>query len=356
MIAYLKVASIALLALLDLTVARPSDCRPNTWLNLKPIPVPRQEHSTVALNETTIAVIGGVHIEGASASSTDLVQFYDIPSDTWRNGTSIPYGINHPNAAAVNGRIYLLGGLTDGALSPGEYINWVATTGSFLYDPATETWSELAPHAERNRKRQCDCRRTQRHNLSRGRHDRASELPRLAHNGQRFQHNLRVMDSTSPAAANIPEGRQHGTGGVIGNKFYVVGGRWFGQMNVRGTVYELDLTNQEAGWKTSPFHMPVPRGGLAGGIVGERIYTFGGEGDPNTITGVFNQSESYDVKSRRWSELKDMAVPRHGTSAVAIGNKVYIPGGGLQQDGKVVDYNGTLKISNQSNRLDAYCV
>jgi N-acetylneuraminic acid mutarotase len=356
MIAYLKFASIALLGLLDLTVARPSDCRPNTWLNLKPIPVPRQEHSTVALNETTIAVIGGVHIEGASASSTDLVQFYDIPSDTWRNGTSIPYGINHPNAAAVNGRIYLLGGLTDGALSPGEYINWVATTGSFLYDPATETWSELAPMPNG----------TERGSAIVGVHNDIIYLAGGMTVLQNYQDSLTTVNAFNttsgswirlpPAAANIPEGRQHGTGGVIGNKFYVVGGRWFGQMNVRGTVYELDLTNQEAGWKTSPFHMPVPRGGLAGGIVGERIYTFGGEGDPNTITGVFNQSESYDVKSRRWSELKDMAVPRHGTSAVAIGNKVYIPGGGLQQDGKVVDYNGTLKISNQSNRLDAYCV
>ena len=27
-----------------------------------------------------------------------------------------------------------------------------------------------------------------------------------------------------------------------------------------------------------------------------------------------------------------MAVPRHGTHAVVVGNKVYIPGDGLQQD------------------------
>ena len=125
---------------------------------------------------------------------------------------------------------------------------------------------------------------------------------------------------------------------------------------VRGTVFELDLTNTTAGWQTSDAQMPVARGGLSGGVVGSKIYTFGGEGNPNSATGVFNQSEVFDTDSQQWTELAPMAAPRHGTSAAAVGNLVYIPGGGLQQDGRAVTVNGTTTYSNSSARLDAYCV
>jgi N-acetylneuraminic acid mutarotase len=158
-----------------------------------------------------------------------------------------------------------------------------------------------------------------------------------------------------PAAADIPEGRQHGFGSIVGDTFYVTGGRGFNQLDVRGTVFELDLNNQSAGWQTSPGYMPVPRGGLSGDVVRKKIYSFGGEGNPNSLDGVFNETEAFDTTTQRWTKLMPMAVPRHGTHAVAVGNKVYIPGGGLQQDGKAVLVNGTTQFSDTSAHFDAYC-
>ncbi|KAF5563817.1 kelch repeat-containing protein [Fusarium pseudoanthophilum] len=127
-------------------------------------------------------------------------------------------------------------------------------------------------------------------------------------------------------------------------------------MNTRDTVFELDLTNHETGWKSSAAHMPVSRGGVYGAAVGDKFYAFGWEGNPETVTGVFNQPEAFDAETQKWTELKPMAVPRHGTQAASAGGLVYIPGGGLQQDGKAVSVNGSLSYMQLSSHFDSYCV
>lgn len=355
---------VLLLSLLDPSHAAPPhlaashSCKSNTWLNLTSIPNARQEHGTVALNNNTIAVIGGVDTtKPGDFVSTDLLQLYDISSNTWHTATPAPFKVNHPNVAAVAGKLYLLGGLTDGLLAPGSQLNWTATAQSSVYDPTTDTWSPLTPMPPG----------TERGSAIVGVY---GEMVYLAGGMSvldgTYQDSLTMVtayNTTSgawqrvpPAAADIPEGRQHAVGSVIGNTFYVVGGRWFSQTAVRGTVFELDLANQTAGWRTSPGHLQHPRGGLAGGTVGDRVYTFGGEGDPDTVTGVFPYSEAFDSVKQQVYELRDMAVPRHGLAAAAVGNRVYVPGGGLQQDGKPVNLTGTVTFSNPSNHFDAYCV
>ena len=51
-----------------------------------------------------------------------------------------------------------------------------------------------------------------------------------------------------------------------------------------------------------------------------------------------------------------MAVPRHGTHAAAVGNMIYVPGGGLQQDGKAITNGGVTTYTDETAHFDAYCV
>ncbi|KAI9689625.1 MAG: hypothetical protein M1820_010146 [Bogoriella megaspora] len=351
-----KLAFLTSLSFLHDISAASTNCTPNTWTNLTSIPSPRQEHSTVALNDSTIAIVGGIQFLDNNFVTTDLVQFYDIPSDTWRTVAPTPYKVNHPNVVAVGEKIYLLGGLIDGP-APSGSINWVASGESHVYDPASNAWTQLASMPNG----------TERGSAVTGVHGDiiylAGGMTVLQNTYQDSVTVVTAFNTTSgqwqrlpAAAANIPEGRQHAVGSVIGDTFYVIGGRWFSQTAVRGTVFELNLNNPNASWLTSPSLMPTPRGGLSGDAVGTKYYTFGGEGDPNTSSGVFYQSESYDTATQQWNTLVSMTVPRHGTHAVAVGNRVYIPGGGLQQDGKAVtSANGTTLITNPSAHFDAYC-
>jgi N-acetylneuraminic acid mutarotase len=84
--------------------------------------------------------------------------------------------------------------------------------------------------------------------------------------------------------------------------------------------------------------MPTPRGGVSAAAVGGKVYVFGGEGNTEAGSeGVFDQVEVYDTTRDKWESVGKMKVPRHGTSAVAVGGAVYIPGGGVKQGGAPVD-------------------
>lgn len=309
----------------------PTACTPNTWVNLTSLPSPRQEHSTVALNSSTIAIVGGVvssteDFYGPAITTTDLVQLYDIPSDQWRTVAPTPYRVNHPNVAVVDGKIYLLGGLIESPPEKGGTINWVASPACAVYDPAIDAWTSIVsmpPGTERG------SAITDVYGdliyLAGGMTVLKDTYQDAVNTATAFNTSSGTWLRLPPHAAVLPEGRQHGTGAVIEDTFYVVGGRVWSQLDVRGTVFSLDLTNLTSGWQTSPASMPVPRGGLSGDTVGSKLYTFGREGNPNSASGVFNQSEAYDVKTQQWTELPAMAVPRHGTHAAAVGGESVYP-------------------------------
>jgi N-acetylneuraminic acid mutarotase len=306
-------------------------CQGASWTGLAPIPVaPRQEHITVAVSSTTLAILGGIIPVGNGYNTTDIMQLYDIPTNKWRSAAPIPVPLNHPNAAAVDGKIYLLGGLVvapDGA--------WRAVPNSWVYDPATDAWKELDPMPTVPRGSSAIGVYKKTIYLAGG----MTVLVPGPGGEQGSVVAVSALDTASgkwttlPAAAQqIPERRDHVGGAVVGRSFYVLGGRDRGQVNVRDTVFMLDLEKQDGGWITKAGKMPTPRGGVAAAAVGSKVYTFGGEGNPAAGTsGVFNETEVYDTTTDTWEKLQPMALPRHGTSAVAIGNTIFIPGGGIAQ-------------------------
>ncbi|RAK90386.1 galactose oxidase, partial [Aspergillus costaricaensis CBS 115574] len=328
------------------------------WVSLASIPTPRQEHGTVAIGNSTIAIVGGIAPQdnGTTTVTTDLVQLYDITSNTWRTGSASPFKVNHPNLACVDpNKLYLLGGLTDVPPPKGQDLgmNWIASKDCYVYDAATDTWAEIASMPNG----------TERGSSVVGVHNEmiylAGGMTVLQTGYQDAINSVISFNTTSSlwqrlesAAAELPASRQHATGSVIGDSFYVIGGRRYGQMYHRDTVFELDLQNIEVGWRTSTGHMPTSRGGIFGGPVDGKFYLFGGEGNQNSNTGVYNQTEMFDIALERWTELMPMAVSRHGTQAAVAEECIYIPGGGLQQDGKEVIVGGETTYHDTTSHFD----
>ncbi|GAA0627899.1 hypothetical protein GCM10009534_74810 [Kribbella sandramycini] len=44
--------------------------------------------------------------------------------------------------------------------------------------------------------------------------------------------------------------------------------------------------------------------------------------------GVFPHNESYDARTGAWVRDADLPTPRHGMAAAAVGDTIYVPGGG----------------------------
>lgn len=332
------------------------------WETLARLPRYRQEHSAAALDPETIAVVGGVTRVGGpdlqlGLETVNWVELYDIPSNSWNEVSPAPFKVNHPNVAAVDGKLYLLGGLVEAQDPPSPYPDWVASGESHVYDPATDSWSALPPIPAG----------TERGSAILGVYGKliyvAGGMTYLRPGEQDAVTTVSLFDTatkkwkTVPSTvANIPEGRQHGVGAIVGHNFYVVGGRWMEKENVRDTVFIVNLRNQKAGWTTSTNHMHVARGGLSGAVVGENFFTFGGESNPSSVDGIFNETEVFNLRTQEWTSLGPMALPRHGSFAVAVGNKIYVPGGGLQEDGKEVTVDGVVHILDTSDHFDALVV
>ncbi|KAF1927331.1 galactose oxidase [Didymella exigua CBS 183.55] len=252
----------------------------------RPLPLPLQEHTTVFLPPRTIAVLGGIiPTNDTSITKTSLravpdAFVYSSCTGTWEKISGFPAGEERGSAAVgiYGWKIILAGGMTDLELSGNRSQNIVAVVS--MFDMTSRRWKDV-----------------------------------------------------SDISKYLPEARDRAGAAVVEDKMYVLDGRERGQENVQGTVFVLDLCDFEAGWKVSEVRMPTPRDGVAAGIVGQKVHIFGGEGNTEAESGIFHQIEVYDTRKDRWENVGTMRTPRHGTYAMGVGKRVYVPGGGVRQSG-----------------------
>ncbi len=286
------------------------------WRGLRSLPNgPRQETAVVAVGGE-VYLIGGFN---DTAGVVPDVWVYDIADDSWSAGPELPGPVHHVNAAVVGGKIYLLGGLTGLSFDP---------TGFVLeHTPGGADWLEktgMPAGAERGSSAV----------------GVIGDLIYIAGGSAGGSVDTALLYDTVADSwdtiADLPEPLDHLVGAAVGDEFFAIGGRSDGITAVRSKVYRYDAVGD--GW-VERADMPTARGGTAAGVVNGVIVVVGGEGNPAVTSGVFPQTEAYDPVSNTWTSYDDMRTPRHGTGAVGVGNRLYVPGGADVQAFGAVDTN-----------------
>jgi N-acetylneuraminic acid mutarotase len=267
------------------------------WSSIVPIPTARQEVGVAAV-EGRVYVVGGYDSQGRAST---VVEFFDTRSNEWRPGPPVPIPIHHPMVAAVGTKVYVAGGYTE----PGG-----AFQNTYELDTDTLVWTRKAD----------------------------MPTPRgagaaVAHNGKLYVlggersgttvAEVAVFDPGANAwteLAPMPTPRNHFGSAVIRGRIYAVGGR---PSNLAINEAYDPLTNA---W-TPKASMPTPRSGIAVVAAGNFLHAFGGEGNPASLTGIFPQHEAYNPDIDAWTSLDPMAQPRHGIGAALVGNRIFIPAG-----------------------------
>lgn len=293
------------------------ELRDGTWTVLAPMPGgARQETSVVELGGE-IYVLGG--FDGA-AQVVDRVEAYDPLTDAWRVRAALPFAVHHINAAAVGGKIYVVGALTG--------LGFVQNPNVLVYDPAADRWDGLGE-------------------MPAGTDRGASGVAVLGSKiylagGYRAGQALTLFSAYDTqtgdfeALPDLPHPLDHLVSVALVGRVYVIGGRNRSIQSTRAEVWSFEPA--DGAWRERA-PLPRARAGFAGAAaLGGRIYVFGGEGNPDPGTrGVFADGDAYDPVGDRWRTVSPMRTPRHGTSAAALGGRVFVPGGATQQAFGAVD-------------------
>ncbi len=303
--------ALATLALLGATA------EPNGWTVMAPMLVPQCEAET-AVVDGRLYVMGG-WTELAHPMTT--VQVYDRATNVWRFGVPMPEAIHHGGAVVVGHVIYIVGGFTlpFGQREPMAHV--------WAFDVRTQRWSARAPMpAPRGAMVVAAIG-----NLiyaAGGEHRRppGKAIPPGANPTYEPVTDLTVYDTRTDRWQTLPPmkvARDHAFGGAIDGNIYVMGGR-------DRPVYDLTAAEEYVPRASEWLDRAPMITGRSGGheaIVGERLFTFGGEGNKQSPLGIYDQVEAYDAVTNTWTAYAPMPHPRHSTSIATVDSRIFVAGG-----------------------------
>lgn len=314
------ISNIFLFTLIPINLAL-ADVSKGTWTPAAPAPTQRTEVAAAAI-EGKIYVVGGFNkpsLQNALkfAISND-VEVYDTASDSWSNTTPLPEGRHHAGIASLNGLLYVVGGFAQSFMSI-----WHAVPTVYQYNPATKEWRELAPMP-----------------TARGALGVAIYQNRLyAIGGYDGKHNSGAVEIFDPktntwsSGTSMPTPRDHLAVVASGNRIYTIGGRPdLDYHHNMGTVEEYDPHSNQ--WRPRT-NLPTPRSGITAGVINDWIFVLGGEsGD-----GTFNTNEAYHPGTDQWRTMTPMPTARHGLGSAVINDRLYVISGGPTPGGSFSQVN-----------------
>jgi hypothetical protein len=312
-----------------------------TWQTLAPAPTRRTEVAAAAVGGK-IYVVGGLTEpplgQLMNPVVSDLVEEYDPATDTWTRKAPLPRPLHHVGIAAVGQDLYVVGGFTSSLLNI-----WKPSAQGFRYNPVTNLWSEipLMPTAR-------------------------GALAAVEYGGKLYAVGgfdgtadspaVEVFDPASgtwSAKANLPTPRNHHALALSRMRIFAIGGRLSRDPAENLSIVEAydPLINQ---WtKVAP--MPTARSGIASGMIGGQIYVVGGE----SPRGTFRETEGYNPDSNKWTTFAPMPTKRHGLGGVVLNGRFYTLSGGPQPGAtysnvtEVFTPSGQAPLSYESRRASA---
>ena len=279
--------------------------------------------SPVPVGEVSAALIGRrLFLIGETADSTTPV--YDIGTDSWEILRSRRPALGHHTTAEVaNGQLYLFGGLEQG----GGIVQ--------IFDPARGEWRFGADVPFRAGS------------------SASTTIGGMIYVGGGIHRGHTIADAAryDPGAdqwtpiAPMPLPRNHAASGTDGRRWYLFGGRGPGSGDnntVANGFAEVQVYDPgQDQWIVSgrdpsaPPPLPQGRGGMGRAVfVNGEFWVIGGEtedGPGATAAGVYGRIDIFNPTTNSWRRGPDLKTPRHGIFPVAVGNRIYVAGGGIKR-------------------------
>jgi N-acetylneuraminic acid mutarotase len=288
------------------------------WTKAAPIPIKMEELYGLAL-DGKMYVVGGL---GPAGVPPGFMYVYDPATDTWTKKKDMPRPVHHQAQAIYKGKIYTFGGCTQ------QLVGDAAVDNSWVYDPAADTWTALKPMPGRR----CSAKGAEVNGkiyVIGGFGPMENGKPGTRVNGvnQAYDPETNTWEERSP----MPTARNHAFSGVVNGKIYIIGGRLgsgsAGSASPTDVVEEYDPAKDL--WSDVKAPMPTLRSGGGDATYNGRIYVAGGEYGGRQFSAAYRALEVYDPASNMWTILPPMPVAKHGQGTVFLGGRLHLAGGVL---------------------------
>ena len=274
------------------------------WSKAADLTAERTEVGAAAVNGKIYILGGGL----PGLESSTLAQEFDPATGRSRDLAPIPKNTSHAGVAAMNGKVYVAGGFTANV-----HTNPIDLFAE--YDPTTNQWRTLAPLPSP-----------------------LGSVGLAAAGGKLHVIGGRGADGKTVAthavydpktgkwamAAPLPVARDHLGIVTADDKIYVVGGRTNATIDNVGLTDVYDPSTDK--WK-SLAAMPTARSSGAIALYRGMIVYHGGECKDAAKRITFDEYEGYDPQANKWLTLAKAPSGLHAHGAVAVGNTVYFLGG-----------------------------
>ena len=244
----------------------------NPWRQETEVPTSRNGVATAVLNGK-IYIIGGVSYTnkgGPGWSALPAVEIYNTRTDTWRKGADIPTPRIATQAAVFGGEIYVFGGYSRGEIRGTKQHKIVE-----VYDSRTDTWT------------------------------RTRNMPTLR----------------SGFKTTVVDGKIYAIGGAILDR----------QRNVEVATDLVEAYDPLANRWEKRAPMPTKRTWIDLEVINGKIYAIGGEISPRhgvpLADQFYRKIEEYNPRIDQWRKLPDMPMSRFSFATVAVDKKIYLIGG-----------------------------
>lgn len=291
---------------------------PGRWVARAALPIPRSEMAWATTWGGRMHVVGGY---GEGRVDRAYHHVYDPAEDRWYAAAVLPRGANHVAVVADAGRVYALGGFLEQNRNP--------DTNAYFYDVAEDRWTAIAP-LPRPRGAAAAVFLDGRLHLIGGASAPTAERASVGWH--------EVYDPKADrweGRKALPGARDHVGCVAEAGRIHIVGGR-FNTFEYNTDLHHVYLAAQDT-WEV---RRPLPTARSGHGLVAYRgrYFAMGGEGGIINKPGqqrVYGQMESYDPAADTWQQHAPMPTPRHAVGASAIGDWIYVAGGGAVLGGGV---------------------
>lgn len=277
------------------------------WTPRLASPTPR-EYAAAAVLDGRVYLVGGqlTNTGTTPGPATALLEIYDPATNTWFAAPPMPTARMGLTLTAYNGKLYAIGGRTDGFTTSA-----VGTVEE--YNPGTGLWTVRNAMPTPRFHAAVGLALTPFGNLI------------VVAGGEAAALVLGTVQGYNPITnawfnlAPMPTARGQLAMGSVGGRLYAVGGYAGTLAQWVGTVEEYDP--QLGSWATKT-SMPTPRAQLALVVIDDRLLAAGGE----NVNRALDVLESFDPALNAWGSKTPATTAFTRAAGAAVNNRMYVLG------------------------------